>query len=216
MFAKFRNGIVAGAVSVCALMSPVWAATVTVLSDAPQGGMAIALQTDDFQRIGNCGGGFSVVGDGCSVVKKYDPTAEDAYGRFDPPDNYWIDSQDIDELAWTVTAPTAFTSMSFALTDAHDQQNSFFSMFYDDGDGWSEIFSIPDRLANGNLFWLTVDFGEAVEFARFLFKTKVGNGYDGFGISELTVAPVPLPPAAALLASGAALLAGLRRRRRAQ
>ncbi|WP_347139728.1 VPLPA-CTERM sorting domain-containing protein [Paracoccus sp. SSK6] len=184
---------------------------------APAGGTPVDLTVDDFERVGNCGGGAAVINDGCSVVVKTDPSTPDAMGRFDPLGKYWIDSQDINDLKWTVSSEEAFTSMTFALTDAHDQLDSFFTMFFDDGGSWDPIWNIATQKSNASLYWLSVDFGKAVNEAVFLFSTKVEPGYDGFGISALTLeklAPVPLPPAALLLGSGTMLMAGLRRRRK--
>lgn len=197
--------------------APVCAATVTELAAPAADALPVALQVQDFRGIGNCGHGRSVVNDGCSVVTKENPAAADAYGRFDPVHGAWIDSQDIDDLQWTATAPVAFTALTFALTDAHDQANSHFEMFYKDNGIWKQIWDIPTRRADGNLFWLTVDFGKAVDAAEFRFTTKTGGGYDGYGLSMVTVepAPVPVPRAAILEISGAAMLAGLRRRRKA-
>lgn len=207
---------VAAISAVCVLqVSDTLAATVTQLSNAPSKGEAIELSVDDFTRIGNCGGGKSVVNDGCSVVKKSDPASADAYGRYPvPPKLDWIDSQDIDELQWTVTAGGSFTSLRFALTDAFDQKDSHFTMSYKDGDTWSPIWSIEERQENGNLFWLNVAFDQPVSSAAFRFSTKVGSGYDGYGIStaSVTPSPVPVPSAALLLLSGALCMAGLRRR----
>lgn len=196
------------------LASPASSATVDVVSGPPTGGTPIALSVGHFDRLGNCGGGGSVVGDGCSAIVKTDPAAPDAYGRFDPLGDYWIDSQDINELKWTVSSAAAFTSLTFALTDAHDQMASFFRMSFDDGGSWTPIWDIATRKDNANLYWLSVDFGEAVTEAVFLFSTKVEPGYDGYGISALSVqspAPIPAPPAVLLLGSGAVLIAGLRR-----
>lgn len=206
------------AASMLCISSPVLAATVSILPGAPSGGKAIELSVSDFHRVGDCGAGGSVVNDGCSVVIKNDPNASHASGRFDPPPaDEWIDSQDIDELIWRVSSPTAFSSVSFALTDAHDQFNSHFTMSYMDEGVWEPVWGIPSKLPNGNLFWLNVDFGEAVTTAQFLFSTKVGAGYDGYGISrvELMPAPVPLPASAALLLAGVGGLAAFKRRRKA-
>lgn len=199
------------------LTAPAMSAVVDVLSATPATGTAIDLSVKDFERLGNCGGGHSVVNDGCSVVMKNNPAAPHAFGRFDPPpQDYWIDSQDIDELKWTVSNDQAFTSMTFALTDAHDQANSWFDMSFLDGDDWVSIWSLPTQLGNGNLQWLRVDFGNAVTSAAFQFSTKVGGGYDGYGISSLSVdlAPVPVPGAAMLLLTGGAALVGLRARKK--
>lgn len=90
-------------------------------------------------------------------------------------------------------------------------------MSYMDNGTWTPIWNIATRKNNGNLYWLSVDFGKAVNEAVFLFSTKVGAGYDGYGISTAQVnspAPVPVPPAALLLGSGALVMAGLGRRRR--
>lgn len=204
------------AVACLFMTNPAMSAIVDVLSNSPTAGTVIDLAVADFERLGNCGGGHSVVNDGCSVVMKNDPVAPHAYGRFDPPpQDYWIDSQDIDKLKWTVSHNQAFTSLTFALTDAHDQANSWFDMFLLDGDNWMSIWSLPTQLENGNLQWLRVDFTAPVTAASFMFSTKIGAGYDGYGISSLSVelAPVPVPGAALLLVTGAAALAGLRVRR---
>lgn len=199
------------------LAAPAWSATVTVLPGAPAGGSPIDLTVGDFERIGNCGGGGSVVGDGCAAIVKTDPAAPDAFGRFDPLGDYWIDSQDINELKWTVRSPTAFTALSFALTDAHDQLDSFFTMSFDGGGNWTPIWDIAARRDNANLYWLSVDFGQAMTEVAFLFSTKVRPGFDGYGISALSItpapAPVPLPPAGLLLASGTLLIVRLRKRK---
>ena len=217
MLTTLRAYVAAPAAALFLLSAPVFSASVTVLPNAPETGTVVDLQVSDFQRVGNCGGGYSVINDGCSVVMKSDPTTKDAYGRFDPQNHgYWIDSQDIDELKWTVTSQTAFTSLTFALTDAHDQDNSHFTMSYYDGDSWSPIWGIATKQENGNLFWLSIAFDAPVTMAELLFSTKVGGGYDGYSISSVSIqpAPVPLPPAALLMLSGGAALAGLRRWKR--
>ena len=200
-----------------AFSAPVFAATVTVLPDAPAGGAAVKLSVDDFERVGNCGGGASVVNDGCSVVMKDNPKASHAYGRFDPLGVEWIDSQDINELKWTVNSSTAFTSMAFALTDAHDQKDSHFRLSFNDDGNWSQIWEIGSREKNGGLHWLLVEFDAPVTAAELLFSTKATADYDGFGISAVSLfenpAPVPVPAALPLLVGGIGALAVFRKRR---
>lgn len=49
-------------------------------------------------------------------------------------------------------------------------------MSYMDNGTWTPIWNIATRKNNGNLYWLSVDFGKAVNEAVFLFSTKVGAG----------------------------------------
>ena len=59
MFTKVRFSFAGFVVATC-LASPSWAATVSILSEAPTEGTAIDLVVEDFQRVGNCGGGASI------------------------------------------------------------------------------------------------------------------------------------------------------------
>jgi hypothetical protein len=168
-----------------------------------------------FEQVGNCGRGESVVNDGCATVIKQDSEAPDAFGRFDPLTNdYWIDSQDIDKLKWSVRSATPFYSLIFALTDAHDQTNSHFEMFVEGGATWTSIWNIPNQMEDGNLFWLSVDFKEPMTSTTLLFSTRRD---DGFGIRAASLtdqpAPVPLPASAAFLLAGVGGLIAFRRRR---
>jgi hypothetical protein len=203
------------ALAVTVVGAPAWSATVRVLSKAPQNATPLVLNTSDFQRVGHCGSGESVVNNGCSTVIKRNPDAPHAFGRFDPLTNdYWIDSQDIDELKWTVNAPVPFSSLIFALTDAHDQPDSHFAMSIQEGEGWTSLWEIPDRQENGNLYWLSVDFAEPVTSTALLFSTRSDDGY---GIRAASIsdqpAPVPLPASAAFLLASVGGLAMLRRRK---
>ena len=197
-----------------ALSAPASSAVVSVLDSGPANGTAVDLSVNDFERIGACGEQGSVINDGCSVVVKHDPTAYHASGRFTPPPgNYWIDSQDIDLLQWTVSPGKAFISLTFALTDAFDQVKSHFNMSVLEGREWVSVWEISERQLDANLHWLRVDFDAPMTEAQFKFSTRLNDGY---GISSLSVelAPVPVPSAAIFLISGAAAFAGLMRSRR--
>lgn len=216
MTAIVRKWFCATVLGLASYAAPVWSATVTVLPTGPTGGTTIGASVDDFERLGKCGYGNSVVNDGCSVVSKSDPTAPDAFGRFDPsPAGYWIDSQDTDVLKWTVSSSTAFSTLIFAVTDAYDQKGSHFTMSYKDAGQWKSIWDIPSQLTSGNLFWLMVDFGKQVTSADLRFSTMLNDGYGISGVSIESPAPVPVPPAALMLLTGPLLLSLLRRRRKA-
>jgi hypothetical protein len=194
-----------------ALAAPAGAATITEVA-GPGTGTKLALNVVDFAASGLCGFGKSVINDGCSVVKKADPTATHAYGRFDPLGGEWWDSQDLAFVDWAVKSDVAFTSLTFALTDAFDQRpapkfgllDSNFALAVD-----GTLWSIAARQANANLKWLTVEFGEAVTSANLHFFTRTN---DGFSISSATVAPVPIPAGVWLLGTGIAAFFGLRRK----
>lgn len=184
------------------------ATAATISHDGPGEGTSIALDSSDFASSGPCGSGGSVVEDGCSVLLKEEIGADPlAYGRFAPENAGWIDSQDLEEVTWTVENDTPFTSLTFALTDASDQENSFFHLSVD-GASWS----IEDeQRANGTLDWVTVTFDEAVTEASLMFQTRYN---DGWGVRAASVATVPVPASGVMLAFGLAGLAATRRRRR--
>jgi len=79
-------------------------------------GQALDLDPADFRASGPCGSGRSVTGDGCSVVRKSDPGAADAYGRRDPWGGTWIDSQDLAEVTWTMSFRRPVTQLVLALS----------------------------------------------------------------------------------------------------
>jgi hypothetical protein len=188
---------------------PAHAATITEVP-GPASGTALALDPADFTGFGPCGSGKSVINDGCSAAIK-DPSSPRPFGRFDPFGGSWMDSQDRRRIVWTIDQDTPFTSVNFALTDAFDQRrddryggSSFFSLSAEDA-----TWKIAKRERNSTLHWLTVMFDAPVNTASLTFRTRLN---DGWGVSQPTVAPVPLPPTAALLLGGLGLLAWVRRR----
>lgn len=168
------------------------------------GGFATNLGS--FSGSGGPGSGAAACGDRTTVQVKDDGTPF-PYGRFNPNGRSWIDSNDLPRVVWNLSSPVAVTGLSFALTDAHDQADSHFEMSVG-----GATFSIPTREANGALHWISILFNTPAKTAKITFDTRLNDGY---GIADVKVAPVPLPPALALIASGLAAIAALRRRRNA-
>jgi len=137
------------------------------------------------------------------------PTTPNPYGRFDPEGIAWVDSNDLTHVAWTVDVGNAVKAVSFLLSDAHDQPNSFFRLTAE-----GSVWSIAEREANGTGHLLTILFDNPVLNPVLTFETRHN---DGWGVANVRVEPVPVPPALLLAATGAGLLAvaGRRRRRRA-
>jgi len=185
------------------------ATTITSSATRPTGGVALTLDPADFLASGGPGYGGSVIGDPYEVSTK-NAASPHPYGRFDPLGGTWVDSNDNPTVAWSHSYSTPIRSITFALTDAFDQEPnfglgpSFFTLSVEDA-----IWSIPSREANGTLHWITVLFDAPTGAATLLFETRTN---DGWGVSAAEVAPVPLPPAVLLLGTGLALMGALRRR----
>lgn len=158
-----------------------------------------------FAGSGQPGSGGSSCGDKTTVQVK-DASTPFPFGRYAPAGGKWVDSNDLANVSWQLNVGVGLTGVSFALVDAHDQPNSHFSISVN-GASWS----IPTREANGNLHWIAILFDTPVTTATINFSTRLNDGY---GISDVKVAPVPLPAGLALMASSLLLLGALRLRRR--
>lgn len=78
--------------------------------------------------------------------------------------------------------------------------------------------TVTGRRENGASLWAFFDFDEGEERVATISTTLISGlpptRQDGFGVVVPEIAPIPLPPAAALLFTGVAALAGLHRRKR--
>jgi hypothetical protein len=167
------------------------------------GGLSTNLGT--FSGSGRPGSGGSVCGDRSSVQVK-DGSIPNLFGRRTVEDDVaWIDSNDLEHVTWDVDIGKAFRELSFVVIDANDQKKSFFDILVD-GHSWS----ITDRQTDGSVHWIKIVFGEAVDRARIEFKTSHNDGY---GLTAMKVAPVPLAPALIPALTAIALLAGVGYRR---
>jgi hypothetical protein len=157
--------------------APVTAATI-ILDGPPAIGPSTRLLPSDFVGYGTSGSGLSVVSDGRSWM--VNPSTAAAFGRYDPRGGDVIDSQDRRATVWTYARPdsAAFDTLSFALTDARDQRNSYFAI----AAGGAKT-AIRQREANGTLHWVTIQLPEAVRSLRVKFATRLN---DGFGLASAT------------------------------
>lgn len=216
------NGIKA---MVCAALvgaaaSAASAATITDGSLLPSGRMldlsgatacaatgSLSTNVGTFQSSGKAGSGAASCGDTTTAqVKK--PATPHPYGRFDPDGIGWVDSNDLPEMVWTVDIGRKIRGLSFRLTDAHDQEDSFFKIKLGcDCATWE----IAEREDNGSSHLIKILFDTPKDRAEVKFLTRHNDGY---GLSQITVAPVPVPAGLVLAGTGVAALAAAGRRRR--
>ena len=126
----------------------------------------------------------------------------------------WIDSNDNHGMRWDVDTGSKFNALSFFLIDAADVGGKF-SMKVGDT-LYSAILGGDGRLANGNIQLVTILLDKAVSSLTVeMFHDRTNDAFGIDGAAAMRIAPVPVPPAAALLVSGLAAFGLFRRRRRA-
>lgn len=173
-----------------------------------------------FTTLGGTGTGRAAVNGGTGLEVRGDNDM--AWGRYDTDrraqgalGGQWLDTNDTLGMRWEVGGLGAFNALTFFLTDVADV-GARFSMRVG-----GQLFSGGDfpgaqgRLANGNLHFVRILLPEAVD--GLVVELRHDRLNDGFGIDGAAVAliaPIPVPPAAALAATGLLALFGVKMRRR--
>lgn len=197
------------------------ASSVTETFEQPQGTAAAQLSggftsalVGQFTTLGGDGGGASVIGDGTDLALRSSPN----FGRVNTTagGKWFLDSNDTFGLSWEVSTGGFFDSIAFTLSDAADQGAK---LTIAANGGFLQSFV---GKSNGAVDFIVISFSEKVNAASISLTNTVPNTgalkiNDGFAIDDATVgmAPVPLPPAAALLVAGLAAFGLVGRRRRA-
>ena len=169
-----------------------------------------------FSSFGAAGGGSSVVGDSSRLQVRNDGTMR--WGRYNTDDvplgGKWLDSNDNLGMRWEVGGDGKFNALAFFVLDAADVGGKFSIRVGDTL--YSDLAGAGGRLANGNIQFVRILLSEAVDNLTVeLFHDRINDGFGIDGAAVAKVAPVPLPPAAALMLPGLLALFGLRRRRAA-
>jgi hypothetical protein len=125
----------------------------------------------------------------------------------------WLDSNDAFGMTWEVGGLSKFNALAFLLTDVSDKGAQFSLSFTIGGTLYEQVLGNAGRLADGGIYLVKILLPETVSALSIAMTNDRLN--DGFGIDHVMVArvaPIPLPPAALLLLTGIAGIAGFGRR----
>lgn len=168
-----------------------------------------------FASRGGIGSGGSHI-DGGTTLEVRDDSAM-RWGRFSTSTalgGKWLDSNDTYGMKWDIGGLGKFNSLSFFLIDAADAGAKFSIKVGETL--FSQVLGAGGRRPNGNIQLVTILLPQTVSHLTVeLFHNRLNDGFGIDGATIAKIAPVPLPPAAALLGTGLLALGLLRRRRAA-
>lgn len=167
-----------------------------------------------FSAFGGAGSGQSRIGNGAALQVRGDNDMR--WGRYNNDASralggQWLDSNDNRGMRWEIGGVGAFDTIAFFVTDVADVGGKFSIRI---GDTLYSDLAMGAKLASGNIHLVQIMLSEAVtNLTVELMHDRTNDGFGIDGAAVARIAPAPLPPAAALLATGLVALAGLRRRR---
>lgn len=176
-------------------------------------------QVGSFSTLGGKGSGHSVINGGSGLEVRDDNSMN--WGRYDADKTAsnavggkWLDSNDTLGMKWKISGVGKFNAVSFYVIDAADAGAKFSIKVGETL--FSQILGGSGKTANGNIQLVTILLPQAVtNLTVQLMNSKLNDGFGIDGATVANVAPIPVPPAAALLVTGIVAMGALRRRRRA-
>lgn len=171
-----------------------------------------ATAVGSFASLGGVGTGGSSINGGSSLQVRNDASWPWGRQNVSGVSNHWLDSNDTYGMSWSASGVEGFNALAFLLTDVADVGAKFSIRV--GGELFENVIGAGGRTGNGSVHLVRILLPSAVDLLQVELRNDRLN--DGFGIDGATiakVAPVPVPPAVALVVSGFALLFGLGRRR---
>jgi hypothetical protein len=161
--------------------SPAPAATITEIGGFDTTLQSVQLRASDFTRVGPCGGGLSVSGDGCSAIPV--GALQQTYGRYAGE----IDSQDASQL-WNLSFAQPRSVFQFSVSDMMDMSwSQSFRMTAHDTSAVDAVWEETQRQQGGTIRYFQVVLDQAAQAVSMLFEhigIQPGKPFsgDGFGV----------------------------------
>ncbi|MDJ0859173.1 MAG: hypothetical protein QNJ03_08835 [Dinoroseobacter sp.] len=180
-----------------------------------------------FSQLGGFGSGGTVRQLGLTSSSKLALRDNKVYGRqntWPEGGNWFLDSNDTYGFVWKITEAHvggAFDKLIFALTDGSDG-GAYLRIELDDADNTTreQRETGKGKLGDGNITFVSVDFGRAVSAATVTIGNFTSNANDanwkrneGVGIDGAYVNVVPLPPSLAFLLASVGAFGFARKRK---